>query len=98
MKSGEKGTSAEKESEKTGGKKESSGKTVSKKNPVKAVPVLKTEAEIREYYNKLEQINLDDGTILVGAVVSQNAGKVRIHTTHGIVAIPRSSIVKVIIK
>ncbi len=98
VKSGEKETPAEKETEKTGAKKEISGKNVSKKKPVQSIPVLKTEAEIREYYNKLEQINLDDGTILVGAVVSQNAEKVRIHTTHGVVSIPRSSIVKVIIK
>jgi hypothetical protein len=55
-------------------------------------PDLKTEKEIKDYYNKLEEIHLDDGSVLVGAVVSQDDAHVRIHTTSGVVRIPTSGI------
>jgi hypothetical protein len=55
-------------------------------------PVLETEAAIKEYYHKLEEVNLDDGTILVGAVIYQNASVARIHTASGVIQVPTSSI------
>ncbi len=55
-------------------------------------PVLKTEAAIREYYHKLEEVNLDDGSVLVGAVIYQNASVARIHTSSGVIQVPTSSI------
>lgn len=61
-------------------------------------PVLKTEAAIKEYYHKLEQVNLDDGSTLVGAVISQSPAYVRIHTASGIIMIPTSSIKNIVIR
>jgi hypothetical protein len=58
----------------------------------KPAPVLTTDSAIRKYYNKLEQVNLDDGTRLVGAVINQDGSTIRIHTIHGIVDVPVSSI------
>ncbi len=68
------------------------GEKPEKKTVVQKAPELKTEKEIQDYYNKLEEIHLDDGSILVGAVVSQDDAHVRIHTTSGVVKIPTSGI------
>ena len=57
-----------------------------------AAPQLATDGAIRKYYNKLEQVDLDDGTRLVGAVIYQDARIVRIHTVHGIIEVPVSSV------
>lgn len=57
-----------------------------------APPVLKTEAAIKEYYHKLEEVSMDDGTILVGAVIFQNAAVAKIHTASGIIQVPTGSI------
>ncbi len=57
-----------------------------------AAPVLKTEKAIKEYYNKLEEVSLDDGTVLVGAVIYQDTSVARIHTPHGIIQVPTRSI------
>jgi hypothetical protein len=56
------------------------------------LPVLKTDAAIKEYYHKLEEVSLDDGSILVGAVIHQDASVARIHTSSGIIQVPTSSI------
>jgi len=43
------------------------------------VLVLKTEKQIRDHYNKLEQVYLEDGSVIVGAIISQsktNAGSI----------------------
>lgn len=58
----------------------------------KPAPVLKTEKAIREYYHKLEEVNLDDGTTLVGAVIYQDASVARVHTSQGIIKVPTKSI------
>ncbi|MBN1498235.1 MAG: FecR domain-containing protein [Spirochaetes bacterium] len=58
----------------------------------KPAPELKTEKAIRQYYRKLEEVSLDDGTILVGAVIYQNASVARIHTVHGVIQVPTGSI------
>lgn len=58
----------------------------------KPAPVLRTEKAIKEYYRKLEEVSLDDGTILVGAVIYQNASVARIHTIHGVIQVPTRSI------
>lgn len=63
-----------------------------KKAAEKPAPVLKTEKAIKEYYNKLEEVSLDDGTVLVGAVIYQNSSVARIHTPHGIIQVPTGSI------
>jgi hypothetical protein len=55
-------------------------------------PVLRTEKAIKEYYHKLEEVNLDDGTTLIGAVIYQDSRKVKIHTASGIIQVPTSSI------
>ena len=55
-------------------------------------PVLKTEAAIREYYHKLEEVDLDDGTTIVGAVIYQNASVAGIHTASGVIRVPTNSI------
>lgn len=55
-------------------------------------PVLKSENEIREFYNKLEEISIDDGSMLVGAVIYQDASTVKIHTVNGIIQVPTHSI------
>jgi hypothetical protein len=57
-----------------------------------AAPRLTTDSAIREYYNKLEQVDLDDGTRFVGAVIYQDASIVRIHTVHGIIEVPVTGI------
>jgi hypothetical protein len=61
-------------------------------------PRLSTDSAIRKYYNKLEQVDLDDGTRFVGAVIYQDARTVRIHTVHGIIEIPVTSIRSIRIK
>lgn len=61
-------------------------------------PSLTTDSAIRKYYNKLEQVDLDDGTRLVGAVIYQDAVTVRIHTIHGIIDIPVTSIQRIRIR
>jgi hypothetical protein len=55
-------------------------------------PVLRTEKAIKEYYHKLEEVNLDDGTTLVGAVIFQDSRKVKIHTASGVIQVPTRSI------
>lgn len=60
-----------------------------------APPVLKSEQAIKEYYHKLEEVNLDDGSTLVGAVIYQDSRIARIHTTAGVVQIPTGSIVNI---
>jgi hypothetical protein len=55
-------------------------------------PVLKTEKAIKEYYHKLEEVNLDDGTTLIGAVIYQNSRIAKIHTSSGIIQVPTASI------
>ena len=61
-------------------------------SPAKTPPVLKTERDIKEYYHKLEEINLDDGTRLIGAVIYQDRQVVKIHTANGVIQVPTSSI------
>lgn len=61
-------------------------------------PVLRTEKAIRDYYKKLEIINLDDGSTLVGAVIFQNQKIVRIHTTNGVIQVPTYSVKNVVMK
>jgi len=61
-------------------------------------PVLKTETQIKEYYHKLEEVTLDDGSKLIGAIFSQDNQNVRMNTTSGVVTIPIASIVKVVMK
>jgi hypothetical protein len=63
-----------------------------------APPVLKSEQAIKEYYHKLEEVNLDDGSTLVGAVIYQDSRIARIHTTAGVVQVPTGSIVNIRIK
>jgi hypothetical protein len=63
-----------------------------------AAPVLKSEQAIREYYHKLEEVNLDDGSILIGAVIYQDTRVARIHTTAGVVQVPTRSIVTIRIR
>ncbi len=63
-----------------------------------AAPVLKSEQAIREYYHKLEEVNLDDGSILIGAVLYQDTRVARIHTTAGVVQVPTGSIVTIRIR
>jgi hypothetical protein len=58
----------------------------------KQAPVLKTERAIKEYYHKLEEVELDDGTTLIGAVIYQNTAVAKVHTPHGIVQVPTRSI------
>ncbi len=75
--------------------KQSETEETKKDTPVKAdtaPPVLKTEAAIKEYYHKLEEVNLDDGTVLVGAVIFQNTSVARIHTAGGVIQVPTGSI------
>ena len=55
-------------------------------------PVLKTEKAIKDYYHKLEEVNLDDGTTLVGAVIYQDLKIAKIHTASGVIRVPTSSI------
>ena len=57
-----------------------------------APPQLKSENAIREYYNKLEEISLDDGSMLVGAVIFQDAASVKIHTVSGVIQVPTQSV------
>ena len=64
----------------------------------KPAPALATDSAIRTYYNKLEQVDLDDGTRLVGAVIYQDSSTVRIHTIHGIIEIPVASVRSIRIK
>lgn len=63
-----------------------------------APPVLKSEQAIREFYHKLEEVNLDDGSTLIGAVIYQDSRVARIHTTAGIVQVPTRSIVNIRIR
>jgi hypothetical protein len=87
-----------KEEEKDLGKAVTGQTEIEEKKEVAAVkagstpPVLKTEAAIKEYYHKLEEVSLDDGSILVGAVIHQDASVARIHTSSGIIQVPTSSI------
>lgn len=55
-------------------------------------PDLKTDEEIKKYYHKLEVMNLDDGSSLVGAVVYQDDTMIKIHTTHGVIKLPVKSV------
>ncbi|MBN1496487.1 MAG: hypothetical protein JXA07_06945 [Spirochaetes bacterium] len=57
-----------------------------------SLSILNSERAIRIYYHKLEEINLDDGTRLIGAVISQKDGIARIHTVHGVIEVPVKSI------
>jgi hypothetical protein len=77
-------------------KTEESAKPEDKKEDIKkAAPVLKTETAIRNYYNKLEEINLDDGSSIRGAVLSQDNSNIRIHTIHGIIQVPTASVINI---
>lgn len=69
-----------------------------KAEPQAAPPLLKSEQAIREYYHKLEEVNLDDGSILIGAVIYQDTRVARIHTTAGVVQVPTGSIVTIRIR
>ena len=62
------------------------------------VLVLKTEKQIRDHYNKLEQVYLEDGSVIVGAIISQAKTNARIHTTNGIISVPTDSINRVIMR
>jgi len=66
--------------------------------PQAAPPVLKSEKAIREYYHKLEEVNLDDGSVLIGAVIYQDTRVARIHTTAVVVQVPTGSIVTIRIR
>jgi hypothetical protein len=63
-----------------------------------APPALKSEQAIKEYYHKLEEVNLDDGSTLIGAVIYQDTRIARIHTTAGVVQVPTGSIVTIRIR
>ncbi|MBN2159251.1 MAG: hypothetical protein JW807_07635 [Spirochaetes bacterium] len=69
------------ESKKTGEEKKRDG-----------VPDLKTDSQIREYYQKLEEVYIDDGTRLVGAVIFQDRKTIKIHTIHGVIQVPVTSV------
>ncbi|HPV40207.1 MAG TPA: hypothetical protein PKX40_03445 [Spirochaetota bacterium] len=56
------------------------------------VPDLKTNDQIRQYYNKLEEVYLDDGSRLVGAVIVQDRKTIQVHTIHGVVHLPVTSV------
>ncbi len=61
-------------------------------------PVLKTEKQIREYYNKLERVNMEDGSVLIGAVIGQSGTHLRIHTVNGIISVPKTAVVNVVMQ
>ncbi|OHD64556.1 MAG: hypothetical protein A2176_08475 [Spirochaetes bacterium RBG_13_51_14] len=61
-------------------------------------PVLITHEQIKDYYHKLEEVNLDDGSRLIGAVIYQDRRIARIHTIHGVIEVPVKSIKGILIK
>jgi hypothetical protein len=65
---------------------------------IPAEPELRSTAEIQKHYNKLEEINLDDGTRIIGAVIYQDSETIRIHTEQGIIRLPVKSVTGIKIK
>ena len=57
-----------------------------------AAPDLKTDEDIKKYYHKLEVMHLDDGSLLVGAVIYQDSTTIKIHTAHGVIQLPVKSV------
>jgi len=55
---------------------------------VEKAPILETDREIKEYYQKLEEVTLDDGTMLVGVIYWQDRTNVKMNTAAGVVTIP----------
>jgi hypothetical protein len=72
-------------------KLDESGKSGEEKKETSA-PDLKTDEQIKQYYHKLEEVYLDDGSRLVGAVVYQDNNVIRIHTVHGVIELPVKSV------
>ncbi|HOT46429.1 MAG TPA: hypothetical protein PLM53_16875 [Spirochaetota bacterium] len=62
------------------------------------VPDLKTDDQIRQHYNKLEEVHLDDGTRLVGAVIFQDRTTIKVHTIHGVVQLPVTSVQSITVR
>lgn len=65
---------------------------------VKKPPVLTSETQIRKYYSKLEKITLDDGSVILGAVISQGKTNLKIHTVNGVISVPKGSVVNVVMQ
>jgi hypothetical protein len=65
---------------------------------VEKAPILETDREIKEYYHKLEEVTLDDGTRLLGVIYLQDSKNVKMNTSSGVVTIPISGIVQVKMK
>ncbi len=57
-----------------------------------AIPNLETDEQIKRYYHKLEEVYLDDGSRLVGAVIYQDNKAMRVHTVHGVIELPVKSV------
>ncbi len=72
-------------------KLDESKKTVGEKKQ-NVIPDLKTDDQIKQYYNKLDEVYLDDGSRLVGAVIFQDRNILRIHTIHGVIQLPVTSV------
>lgn len=65
-----------------------------KKAAATAAPAFKTEQEIRNYYKRLERVKLDDGTVLIGAIIFQDSKNVKINTVNGVITVPAGSVVE----
>lgn len=65
-----------------------------KKSASAAAPVFRTEQEIRNYYKRLERVKLDDGSVLIGAIIFQDSKNVKINTVNGIITLPAKSVVE----
>ena len=86
------------ESSLKGEREKKAGETKMEAASQPAPPVLKSEEAIKEYYHKLEEVSLDDGSTLVGAVIYQDTRIARIHTTAGVVQVPTGSIITIRIR
>ncbi len=64
----------------------------------KKPPVLKSESQIRVYYSKLERVSLDDGSVIMGAIISQGKTNIKIHTVNGVITVPKNSVVNVVMQ
>ncbi len=62
------------------------------------LPDLKTNDQIRRHYSKLEEVYCDDGSRLVGAVISQDRKTIKVHTIHGVVQLPVNSVRKILVR
>ena len=57
------------------------------------MPSFSTEKDIKDYYKRLEKVELDDGSILIGAIINEDNEKVKINTTNGLITVPKNSVV-----